>query len=159
MSLGRIVSGGQTGVDRAALDTAVALGIPYGGWCPHGGWAEDLLHPPGVLTAYPELCETSSDDPAERTVWNVRDSDATLVLIPAGVVSAGTMLTVLTAQRLGRPLLVADPKDVDAIRAWVAELPASTVLNVAGPRESEAPGVYVDALRSLGVIAAPGAPR
>jgi hypothetical protein len=71
----RIVSGGQTGVDRAALDVAVALGMPYCGWCPRGGWAEDMPEPPGVLARYPRLEETPSEDPAQRTRWNVRDSE------------------------------------------------------------------------------------
>ena len=73
-----IVSGGQTGVDRAALDAAIARGIAYGGWCPQGGWAEDCPEPPGVLARYPLLRETPSADPAQRTEWNVRDSDASL---------------------------------------------------------------------------------
>ena len=80
----RIVSGGQTGVDRAALDVAIELGIPYGGWCPRGGWAEDMPAPPGLLSRYPLLRETAGSDPAERTRLNVRDSDATLVLCPGG---------------------------------------------------------------------------
>jgi hypothetical protein len=63
-----IVSGGQTGVDRAALDVAIELGIPYRGWCPKGGWAEDMLNPPGVLILYPELRETQDADPRQRTV-------------------------------------------------------------------------------------------
>src|SRR5262245_53687608 len=75
-----IISGGQTGVDRAALDAAIALGIPYGGWSPKGGWAEDMPSPPGILAHYPALRETSSADPSERTELNVRDSDATLLL-------------------------------------------------------------------------------
>jgi hypothetical protein len=70
----KIVSGGQSGVDRAALDVAIARGIPYGGWCPKGGWAEDMPAPPGLLAHYPHLRETPSADPAERTAWNVRDS-------------------------------------------------------------------------------------
>jgi hypothetical protein len=72
----RIRSGGQTGVDRAALDAAVLTGRPYEGWCPKGGWAEDFLHPPGLLTKYPHLMETPSESPERRTDWNVRDSAA-----------------------------------------------------------------------------------
>ena len=63
----RIRSGGQTGVDRAALDAAVLTGRPYEGWCPKGGCAEDYLHPPGLLTKYPNLMETPSKSPEQRT--------------------------------------------------------------------------------------------
>src|SRR3984893_7494400 len=69
----RIRSGGQTGVDRAALDAALLTGRPYEGWCPKGGWAEDFLRPPGLLTIYPHLMETPSESPEQRTEWNVRD--------------------------------------------------------------------------------------
>src|SRR6185437_15218992 len=106
----RIVSGGQSGVDRAALDVALELGLPYGGWCPRGGWAEDLPVPPGLLARYPLLRETPAAEPAQRTRWNVRDSDATLILL-AGAPPApdsGTALTLATAVRLGRPVAVVD---------------------------------------------------
>ncbi len=71
-----IVSGGQTGVDRAALDFAVERGVPYQGWVPAGGWAEDLADPPGLLARYPVLRATASADPADRTRRNnVGDCD------------------------------------------------------------------------------------
>ena len=76
-----IRSGGQTGVDRATLDVAIELGMRYCGWCPRGGWAEDCPDPPGVLQIYPLLSETPLGDPKQRTEWNVRDSDATLILV------------------------------------------------------------------------------
>src|SRR6185312_13838048 len=102
----RIVSGGQSGVDRAALDVALELGIPYGGWCPRGGWAEDLPVPPGLLARYPLLRETPTAEPAERTRWNVRDSDGTLILLagerPAP--GSGTALALATAEELARPV-------------------------------------------------------
>lgn len=145
----RVVSGGQTGVDRAALDVAIMLGIEYAGWCPRGGWAEDLPEPPGLLAAYPGLMETPSDGTRQRTVWNVRDSDASLVLLPVGVTSPGAALTVLTAQRVGRPVLVAEPADAVGVREWLADVGTVAALNVAGPRESEAPGVYEAATRLL----------
>jgi hypothetical protein len=141
----RVVSGGQTGVDRAALDVAIELEIAYAGWCPRGGWAEDLTEPPGLLTAYPNLTETPTADGRHRTVRNVRDSDATLVLTPAGVTSPGTTLAVLTAQRLGRPVLVASPRAALDVLGWLESLDEIGTLNVAGPRESEAPGVYAAA--------------
>ena len=65
----KIVCGGQSGVDRAALDAAIAAGVPHGGWCPAGGWAEDFPDPPGLRAAYPALRPTPSADPAERTDW------------------------------------------------------------------------------------------
>lgn len=155
MAIGRIVSGGQTGVDRAALDAAIRHEIPYGGWCPRGGWAEDLPHPPGVLTAYPRLSETPSADPTERTVWNVRDSDATLVLLAGGRDSPGMTLAIAAAEQLVRPLLVADLGDrdvIDEVRAWLSGLDDETVLNVAGPRESESPGCYAKAAAVLDTL-------
>jgi hypothetical protein len=139
--LGAIVSGGQTGVDRAALELARRTRTPLAGWCPAGGWAEDLPEPPGLLALFPELRETPSADPRQRTEWNVRDSDATLVLVRGGVVSPGTDDTVAVLRDQQRPYLVADVDDFVAVRAWLAGLPAGAVLNVAGPRESEVPGI------------------
>ena len=134
----RVVSGGQTGVDRGALDAALAAGVPVGGWCPKGRWAEDGPIPP----RYP-LVETPSGDPAQRTRWNVRDSDATLIVSP-GPLAGGTALTAEVARSLGRPCAVwaPVPETVDAAVAWIARsVPPGATLNVAGPRESEAPGV------------------
>jgi hypothetical protein len=147
----RVVSGGQTGVDRAALDAAISLGIPYGGWCPLGGWAEDMPEPPGLLRRYPLLRESHSREPAERTRLNVRDSDATLVLCPGASLApgSGTELTVAVARELGRPHAVLDPADLDGARALVAGLRDGATLNVAGPRESGAPGIYARARRLL----------
>jgi hypothetical protein len=155
-----IISGGQTGVDRAALDTAIALGVPYGGWCPHGGWAEDAPVPPGVLTHYPHLRETPSADPAQRTEWNVRDSDACLILLDTAgvVVSGGTALAQRVAAHCGRPLREVDVNTAgaaDAVRAWLEPLlavhPSDTPFRFAigGPRESEAPGIYGKARAAL----------
>ena len=150
----KIVSGGQTGVDRAALDAAVAHGLAYGGWCPQGGWAEDLPSPPGLLARYPGLRETPSRDPAERTHWNVRDSDRTLMLVDARgpAASPGTVLTRGLADRYGRPHLVVDLDQADAadrIAAWLDGAGHGLALNVAGPRESETPGIYDKALDVL----------
>lgn len=143
----RIVSGGQTGADRAALDAALRHGVQYGGWCPRGGWAEDLPEPPGLLDRYPLLQATESADPRERTTANVRDSDATLVLTAAGARSPGTDLTVSVAERLGRPCLRVDPRAGDAlerVEAWLRGFDRPVTLNVAGPRESQAPSAYDD---------------
>lgn len=157
---GRIVSGGQTGVDRAALDFAIAHEIPYAGWCPRDGWAEDHPVPPGLLGVYPLLRETPSADPEQRTRWNVRDSDATLIVALGddGRVSPGTAMTEATAAELERPLLRLDASDLDrtAARAelerLLSALGPSPTLNVAGPRESEQPGAYAAALGLLGLL-------
>ncbi len=147
------MSGGQTGVDRAALDAALASGLAVGGWCPAGRWAEDGRVP----EAYP-LVETPEADPAQRTAWNVRDSDATLALV-RGEPRGGTALAVACSRRTGRPLLVVD---LDAaptaaeIAAWLART-GVRVLHVAGPRESEAPGIRTAAEALLRrVLAAAG---
>lgn len=150
--LKEIRSGGQTGVDRAALEAALVVRLPYAGWCPAGGWAEDLPEPPGLLRLYPMLRETPSSDPAQRTVWNVRDSDATLVLVNSATdpLPPGTLLTVDTAHELGKPCLIIVPLDVlhdaDEVAALItADLGNLAVLNVAGPRESESPGIQATA--------------
>jgi hypothetical protein len=140
-SLLTLISGGQTGVDRAALDVAMERGMPCGGWCPAGRWAED-----GPIEARYPLRETPSADPGERTEWNVRDSDGTALLITSAF-SPGTGLTQQVARRLGRPVylwhLDALP-DPDAFRRWL-QIHKIRTLNVAGPRESESPGVYASA--------------
>ena len=142
-----ILSGGQSGVDRAALDTALALGIPAGGWCPAGRWAEDGPIPPH----YP-LRETASRDPSDRTRRNVDGADALLVLAPQPV-RGGTALAVRHAREGARPVLEVDPFGDDAagaIRDGLGRLPATVrILNVAGPRESEVPGVYAAVCRAL----------
>ena len=134
----KIVSGGQTGVDRAALDVALELGLEAGGWAPRGRPAED-----GVIPDRYPMEECASPAYAERTRLNVRDSDATLVLT-WGAPEGGTALTIGIAEEMERPLLVVDLEDAPAPalgRAWLAEL-APGVLNVAGPRESSAPGIH-----------------
>src|SRR5438876_1977372 len=87
MIVSKIISGGQTGVDRAALDVALELGIPCGGWCPQGRRAED-----GVIPARYPLRETPWWGYPQRTEWNVRDSDGTLILAE-GEPDRGTVLT------------------------------------------------------------------
>ncbi len=146
MSEFKIVSGGQTGVDRAALDVAMELGIDYGGWCPQGGLAEDHPNPPGLLTAYPKLKQTPTADVSHRTRWNVRDADATIILVAGSTPSKGTDFTEKCAQDFERDCLKLDLDRGDDLvkeaKAWIASLGAIRTLNVAGPRESEAPGVY-----------------
>jgi hypothetical protein len=134
-----IVSGGQTGVDRAALDVAMERGMPCGGWCPAGRLAED-----GAIDPRYPLRETPSADPAQRTEWNVRDSDGTLLLI-TDAHSPGTKLTHDVARRLGRPVFEARlDAPADAFRRWL-QIHNIRTLNVAGPRKSESPGAYAAA--------------
>ena len=152
----KIVSGGQSGVDRAALDTAIALGLACGGWCPRGGWAEDFPDPPGLLVHYPQLVETPSAEPAERTRRNVRDSDATLILVDRGGMAApgGTQLANAVADELGKPWLALDlaaPDGRERLRGWLTVVKPD-VLSIGGPRESEAPGLYEKARTLLGAV-------
>ena len=99
-------TGGQTGVDRAALDISRKYNIPIIGWCPKNGWAEDMLTPPGIIKDFPELKETPSEDVSQRTIWNVRDSHATLIINPKkSSYSKGTNLTEQAAKDFGRPYL------------------------------------------------------
>jgi len=138
-----IRSGGQTGVDRGALDAARDLGVPITGWCPANGLAEDYPDPPGLLQKYPELVETPSGEYLERTVWNVRDSDATLVLKPQEIESSyGTDYTIGAADGLERPCLVLSSVDSAAAIAWLDSLGDELDLNVAGLRESKFPRIY-----------------
>jgi hypothetical protein len=134
----KIISGGQTGVDRAALDAAIALTIPCGGYCPRGRRAED-----GPIPVHYPLTETASADYPERTARNVREADGTLILT-RGAPSTGTALTRELAQRHGKPCLVIDldtPGEPRAVGIWLARHGIRT-LNVAGPRESSNPGIY-----------------
>jgi len=150
----KIISGGQTGVDRAALDVAIERGMPWGGWCPKGGWAEDLPNPPGLLANYPHLRETPDSHPLQRTEWNVRDSDATLVITDReGLsVSIGTRRAHEWARQHGKPELVVDASEPAAAARAAAWLQAQKkrfgrdmTLGIGGPRESEAPGIYTRA--------------
>lgn len=146
----RMVSGGQTGVDRAALDVARALGLELGGWCPRGRIAED-----GVIPAKYPLVETESPLYWVRTEQNVLDSDATLILFRQSR-RGGTEFTYRMAMKHRRPAHCVDlartseqlSMSVDAARDWLAGHRVRT-LNVAGPRESVAPGIYQEAQRFL----------
>jgi hypothetical protein len=147
----KIVSGGQTGVDRAALDVAMAMGIPCGGWCPAGRRAED-----GALPQRYPLRETPSPEYAQRTQWNVRDSDATLI-IARPPLSGGTARTLKLALAYGRPHQVADPNrpgEVERVRRWLEEV-SPAVLNVAGPRDDPGGNVYAQARAFLVALLAP----
>jgi predicted Rossmann fold nucleotide-binding protein DprA/Smf involved in DNA uptake len=150
-----IISGGQTGADRAALDFAIERGLPHGGRCPRGRLAED-----GPIPLRYELRETPSRKYAQRTEWNIRDSDATLVFSIAAQPQGGTRLTLDLAERLGKPVLHLSQSSLTResaleamaataavvasaaaeLRAFLAEHGVQ-ILNVAGPRASQEPEV------------------
>jgi acetyl esterase len=159
----KIVTGGQTGVDRAALDVAIELGLPYGGCCPKGAWAEDLPNPPGLLALYPHLRGTPDADPAQRTEWNVRDSDRLLILVDSAGIAAskGTALARDCAETLAKPCIVVDVDAGDALveaRAFIGAEEGNLVLGIGGPRESEAPGIYAKARAFLRALLQDGRP-
>jgi hypothetical protein len=143
-----LVSGGQTGADRAALDFAIEHGLAYDGWCPRGRRAED-----GPIDQRYQLRETESAKYDQRTRLNVQDSDATVVFTIAQQASGGTGLTIRLAKQEGKPLLhlarsfharagTADSVRADAVRlnAFIKEHEVGR-LNVAGPRASQEPTV------------------
>lgn len=137
----KVVSGGQTGVDRAALDVAIAVGIACGGWCPRGRIAED-----GPIPNFYPLKETKRRAYIERTRLNVEESDGTLI-ITEDAPTGGTERTLEHAERMGKPVLVVEvgdgPDDVNItrVRDWVAEN-GIRIVNIAGPRESTRDGIY-----------------
>ncbi|MFZ2656634.1 MAG: putative molybdenum carrier protein [Victivallales bacterium] len=152
--ISKIISGGQTGADRGGLDAAIAMKIPHGGWCPKDRKAED-----GVIPSRYRLKEIKSSFYQERTKKNVVDSDATIVFC-FGKASGGSELTVEYARQYKKPVLVIDlDKEEDhaeKISTWLEQRvaarlladtekdwtpPMKITLNVAGSRESEAPGI------------------
>lgn len=141
-----IVTGGQSGTDRAAMDVALSLGLPLRGWCPKDRWSETGR----IEDQYP-LQETGSRDPAVRTEMNVLDSDGTLVL-NLGVANDGTPLTEQLTEKHRRPLLSFEIEgspsedDVRRFRRWIEES-SIRILNVAGPRESHRPGAVYERSR------------
>lgn len=135
-----IISGGQSGVDRAALDFALKFGIACGGWCPKGRLAED-----GVIDSKYPLRETHTSDYESRTKLNIDNSSATLVLT-SGNVDKGTQLTIDYCQLLRKPLLLIDLQSeqdlsIVKIRNWMKKYNVQ-ILNIAGPRESSSPGIF-----------------
>jgi hypothetical protein len=143
-TVSKIVSGGQTGVDRGALDAAIELGIAHGGWCPRGRLAED-----GKIPRKYQLQETDSWRYYIRTQRNVLDSDGTLILY-RNVLRGGTALTRTFAQQAQKPLFYIDlasrnaPLAVRNLQTWL-RLRRIQTLNVAGPRQSSAPGIQLAA--------------
>lgn len=143
----RIISGGQTGVDRAALDVAITLGIPHGGWCPRGRRAEDGRIHPGY-----NLRETAESGYQTRTIRNIMEADATLIVtLDDRPLSSGTLLTHNAARGRRRGLVrhVTVTSDPAETRAWLSAWHGPpqtkqpiTIVNIAGPRESKEPGIY-----------------
>ena len=163
----KVVSGGQTGVDQAALRAAAELGVEIGGWCPPDRACEGGTIPASFpLTPTPdERSVHGLEIPrSQRTEWNVRDSDGSLIIRPRveRATDPGTSFTEECAIRLGRPFFVvrtaiggtAD-QDVDAVRRWL-RLHRIGVLNVAGPSEGDAPGIGDHAHALMLRILAPG---
>ncbi len=146
--LSKILSGGQTGADRAALDWAIENGIAHGGWIPKGRKTED-----GQAHPRYDLVETPSDDYSQRTEWNVRDSDATAVFSIRKKLRGGSLLTTELANRYNKPLIHLFEEDervnqAQVLRSFIDKFNVS-ILNVAGPRESDEPGVYRFVSRTL----------
>jgi len=154
----KLASGGQTGADQAALDFAIEHGIPHGGWCPLGRLAED-----GVISARYQLTETPSSDSAQRTEWNVRDSDATVIFSVGRVLTGGSKFTEDCAARHRRPCLhlsqALDGATASAKLRHFLQHHNVGCLNVAGPRASAEPdvarfvGESLEACRDLFVVA------
>lgn len=147
--LRKIISGGQTGADRAALDAAMRLGIPHGGWIPKGRIAED-----GPLAATYRLSEMPTNSYAERTEKNVMESDGTLI-ISHGAPTGGTEYTRKMVLKHGKQMLHIDPNlhgslmdAASLVKDWIAIHNIET-LNVAGPRASKDPRIYALTLALL----------
>jgi hypothetical protein len=148
MNLLKIVSGGQTGADRAGLDWAIANGFEHGGWCPKGRAAED-----GPIASRYQLQETPTSDSEERTEWNVRDSDGTVIFSVGEKLSEGSLLTLVVAVSENKPCIhlsaAAGGDAAQTLREFIGHHHIH-VLNVAGPRASKEPGVADFVTRTLG---------
>lgn len=133
----KIISGGQVGVDRAALDWAIAHNIQHSGWCPAGRRAEDGVIPDGY-----RLQETPGRNYQQRTKLNVRDSDATLIITLAAELTGGSLFTQECAHKIGKPCLHVYPcKEWRESIKFFLETNSIQVLNVAGPRNSTDAGI------------------
>ena len=166
----KIISGGQTGVDQGGLDAAIALGIPHGGTCPKGRKSES-----GRIPDRFQLTEGWSDKYPPRTRMNIQDADGTLILVHGtnGLArSRGTTLTLELCRSMRKPVHAANPRrpeHVDQVVSWVLELERKSegvpgwlpelsqgdrplVINVAGPRESMAPGIHDETVKFLSMV-------
>jgi hypothetical protein len=151
----KIISGGQTGVDRAALDFALCNNMAVAGWCPQGCTAEDGLIPP----VYP-LNDTFMSSPIFRTQINILESDAVLILI-FDKMDTGTQQTYDLAHYYGKPVFVwriGINNNYYQFRNWLNKN-GITTLNIAGPRESNQPGIYSESLNTLDELLAESVPH
>ena len=158
MIISKIISGGQTGADRAALDWAITNNIQHGGWCPKGRLAED-----GVIDPKYNLQETPDSEYIQRTEWNVRDSDATVIFSTSPKLSGGSLATAELAMTLNKPCLLLSGKNsnIEILTKLLLFLKENdvNVLNVAGPRKSgdqRIDALVFDALNLL--VDKPGSP-
>lgn len=136
MKIIQIISGGQTGTDRAALDAAIDCGVPHGGWCPKGRRAED-----GVIPEMYHLKETDSPNYEVRTFANVADSDLTLIF-SHGLPVGGSLLTLKLAEEISKPCIHIDlNKPLQGLGDVFSNI-GNAVVNIAGPRASEDPHIY-----------------
>jgi len=158
MSLVKIVSGGQTGADRAALDWAIEHRVDHGGWCPRGRKAED-----GAIAQRYRLAETPSDSYAQRTEWNVRDSDGTVILTLAETLTGGSKKTADLARQYGKPALhlarERGGRDAGERLRRFAQAHGIRVLNVAGPRASTEPAIHEFVRETLDRAFGPSSPH
>ena len=146
-----IISGGQTGVDLAALDTASVFGIHCGGWCPKGRINEEgTIHKKYELKEIHGDYNTDKENYDARTKANIKDSDGTLIFVPSyplpPAIQDGTLLTISEAKKQKKPFLIIDlsrpaSEGIVSISDWI-ETHAIVTLNIAGPRESTCPGIY-----------------
>ena len=151
--LERIISGAQIGADRGGLDAALERGLPIGGWVPRGRRAEDGTVP----EKYAGLLETPSADYRARTERNAKDSDATLIFT-RGPLSGGSKLTADFCRKHGKPWLQIDlaeegDRDFRFAALWLNDHGARTV-NIAGQRESKAPGIQAEVATFVGRVLA-----
>ncbi len=148
----KIVTGGQTGVDRAGLDAAIDLNINYGGWCPKGRIDEKGIIPDKYknLVEIPNNIENEKENYDTRTKMNIRDSDATLIFLPCYPIPLeiqdGTLLTINEVSSQNKPYLLInlknDPEENSIIFFEWIRFNNVSILNIAGPRESNSPGIY-----------------
>ena len=157
----RIRSGGQSGVDRAALDFARCQNIEICGWCPKGGWAEDYPEAPGIKAMYPELQETPEAEPWQRTLWNMRDAQAILTIMPEGSgESKGTELGVQEGIELGKSMFTArGVEDAEEIAAWLRALAADRSAGSDGVVGSANSDAVDESATAIGVELCVGGPR
>ena len=132
----KIVSGGQTGADQAGLDWAIANNVPHGGWCPKGRKSEDGAIDPRYL-----LAETPTSGYLERTEWNIRDSNVTLIFTLAEKLDGGSKKTAEFADKMGKKWRHFHPKVNPKYIASFLRLSQAKIVNIAGKRESQAPGI------------------